>query len=172
MDFCKPSAICTERLALRGLQDRDREKLIALLTHPQVGKTYMVPELATREAAVALAQRLKGLSDDGSRCFYGIYWEDRLVGIIHSVDSTDTQVELGYAIHPDYWGRGFATEALRGAMEALLSLGIPMVTAGAFADHAASIRCMVKCGMTKLEQEETLHYLGADHRCVYYGKRQ
>lgn len=172
MDFCKPPKICTERLVLRDLQDRDREDLMALLTHPQVGKTYMVPELATREAAVALAQRLKAISDDTSRFFYGIYWEERLVGIIHSVDGAGTQVELGYAIHPDHWGRGFATEALRGAMEALFSLGFTVVSAGAFADNAASIRCMVKCGMTKLEQEETLHYLGTDHRCVYYGKHK
>lgn len=172
MDFCKPPVIRTERLALRAIEAGDRDALIALLTHPQVGKTYMVPEFTSQGEAAALAQRLEAISNDASRFFYGIYWADRLAGIIHSVDSTDTRVELGYAIHPDYSGRGIATEALRGAMDVLFDLGYSLVSAGAFDSNAASIRCMEKCGMVKLEQEETVHYRGTDHRCVYYAKRK
>ena len=170
MEFQKEPVLCTERLTLRAMEGPDRQDVVALLTHPQVGKTYMVPQFTSQADADALFQRLMAISKDASRFFYGIEFEKNLVGMIHSVDVSGGEVELGYAIHPDHWGRGVATEALGAAMEALFRAGYAMVTAGAFEHNAASIRCMEKCGMVRLSKEETIPYRGTDHLCVYYGK--
>jgi GNAT superfamily N-acetyltransferase len=45
--------------------------------------------------------------------------EPRLIGTIRiGVRSTEhRQGDLGYAVHPDHWGKGFATEALRRILE-------------------------------------------------------
>ena len=172
MEFRKEPQLRAARLVLRSMEQRDEEAMTALLTHPQVGKTYMVPQFASRADAAALFQRLKAISTDPSGFFYGIDWENRLVGIIHMVDSTEREAELGYAIHPDYCGKGVATEALGAAMAALFRAGYEMVTAGAFEHNAASIRVMEKCGMERLEKEEMIPYRGMEHRCVYYGKHK
>ena len=172
MEFQKEAVICTPRLKLRALEEADREDMLNLLTHPEVGKTYMVPEFSTRADAIPLFQRLMGISQDVSRFFYGIELENRVVGMIHIVDITDGEVELGYAIHPDFWGRGIATEALGAAMENLFRAGYETVCAGAFDHNPASMRVMEKCGMVLLDKEEMIPYRGEDHRCVYYGKRK
>lgn len=172
MEFQKEPQLRTARLTLRGITEGDQQNMIVLLTHPQVGKTYMVPRFTHEDEAVALFQRLKGISHDETRFFYGIEFENRLVGMIHTVDISGAAVELGYAIHPDHWGKGIATEALGAAMEALFRAGFETVMAGAFEHNAASIRCMEKCGMTRLNKEETIAYRGTEHRCVYYGKHK
>jgi RimJ/RimL family protein N-acetyltransferase len=172
MEFQKEPVIRTARLVLRAMEERDQQAMLDMLTHPQVGKTYMVPQFASREEALPLFQRLQGISNDVSRFFYGIQWQDRMVGMIHVVESVDQEAELGYAIHPDYWGIGIATEALGACMEALYRAGYEMVCAGAFDHNPASMRVMEKCGMVLLDKEEMIPYRGKDHRCVYYGKRK
>ncbi len=172
MAFRKEPVIHSARLTLRAMLETDEAHMVSLLTHPEVGRTYMVPRFATRADAVALFQRLKAISGDETSFFYGIEFEDRLVGMIHTVEVKGGEVELGYAIHPDHWGRGIATEALGVAMEALFRAGYETVIAGAFAHNTASIRCMEKCGMVRLDREEMIPYRGADHRCVSYGKHR
>ena len=168
MEFQKEAVICTPRLKLRALEEADREDMLNLLTHEQVGKTYMVPEFAARADAIPLFQRLMGFSQDVSRFFYGIELENRVVGMIHIVDITDGEVELGYAIHPDFWGRGIATEALGAAMENLFRAGYEMVCAGAFDHNPASMRVMEKCGMTRQSYTDEIEYRGLTHTCIYY----
>lgn len=40
------------------------------------------------------------------------------VGVVH----VEPEPDLGYMIHPDFWGQGFATEAVRGCLEYWWSL--------------------------------------------------
>ena len=172
MEFRKEPAICTPRLLLRAMEDKDQADMLALLSHPKVGEGYMVPRFASAEEALPLFQRLKGISNDPTRFFYGIQWQDHMVGMIHVVESLEQEAELGYAIHPDYWGRGIATEALGAAMEALYRAGYELVTAGAFSHNGASMRVMEKCGMKKLSKEEIIPYRGVDRLCLYFGKQK
>ena len=172
MEFQKEPVIRTARLTLRAMAETDQADMISLLAHPEVGKTYMVPEFAAPADALPLFQRLMGLSNDMSRFFYGIEFEHHIVGMIHIVDISGGEAELGYAIHPDYWGRGIATEALGAAMENLFCAGFETVCAGAFDHNPASIRVMQKCGMVLQEKEEMIPYRGTQYRCVYYGKRR
>ena len=55
--------------------------------------------------------------------------------------------ELGYSFHPGAWGQGFATELARACLEwADRVLGLPMVSAFAHPDNAASSRVLGKVG--------------------------
>ena len=172
MEFRKEQTICTPRLVLRAMEEKDQADMLSLLSHPKVGEGYMVPQFASAEEALPLFLRLKDISGDATRFFYGIQWQDHMVGMIHVVESVAQEAELGYAIHPDYWGKGIATEALGAAMEALYRAGYELVTAGAFSHNAASMRVMEKCGMEKLPKEEIIPYRGVDHLCLYFGKRK
>jgi RimJ/RimL family protein N-acetyltransferase len=55
-------------------------------------------------------------------------------------------LEIGYWIAPDHWGRGYATEAARGALEVARALGHRRVLAGHYVDNPASGRVLRKLG--------------------------
>lgn len=162
--------ITTPRLTLHTISPEDENALMDLLTHPIVGKTFMVPEFAAREEARPLAQKIASLSADDTRFVYGVFLKDHLIGIVNEVDKQDTHIELGYAYHPDYYNRGYATEVLTACIEALLSQDSPAVRTGAFPENAASIRVMEKAGMTRLEETEDVEYRGKTYRCILFQK--
>jgi RimJ/RimL family protein N-acetyltransferase len=54
--------------------------------------------------------------------------------------------ELGYWIAPDRWGRGYATEAARGALEVARAIGRRRVIAGHYLDNPASGHVLRKLG--------------------------
>jgi RimJ/RimL family protein N-acetyltransferase len=57
------------------------------------------------------------------------------------------EVEIGYWLRRDAWGRGYATEAARGVVEVARMLGHRRVSAGHFADNPASGRVLRKAGL-------------------------
>ena len=158
----------TERLQIHPICLEDREDVLDLLTNETVGKTYMLPEFTAREEAEPLFHRLVDLSQDESRFVAGVYLDDCFIGMTNAVEIKGTQVEMGYAYLPDYYNRGYATEAFRGTIQYLFSQGFETVLAGAFAENPASLRVMEKCGMTKQDYTEEIEYRGMNHTCIYY----
>lgn len=55
-------------------------------------------------------------------------------------------IELGYWVAPNFWGRGIATEAVRGVLEVARGIGLRRITAGHFVDNPASGRVLRKAG--------------------------
>ena len=158
----------TERLQIHPICLEDWENVLDLLTNEIVGKTYMLPEFQSREEAEPLFRRLVDLSQDESRFVAGVYLDDCFIGMTNAVAIKGTQVEMGYAYLPDYYNRGYATEAFRGTIQYLFSQGFETVLAGAFAENPASLRVMEKCGMTKQDYTEEIEYRGMNHTCIYY----
>lgn len=158
----------TDRLELKPIAQESLNVLTELLTDHTVKQTYMVPDFAARKEAEALAQRLIDLSGKPERHVAGIYWGSALVGILNETESAADWIEVGYALLPRYHGRGFCTEALRGAIGCFFDEGYRQVLAGAFEENAASIRVMEKAGMTRLNRREEILYRGRAHVCVYY----
>jgi RimJ/RimL family protein N-acetyltransferase len=74
-----------------------------------------------------------------------------------------TQADLGWVLHPDYTGHGYATEAVHALLEvAFNDLGLRRVTASCFADNTASWRLMERLGMSRetYAVAESLHRSG------------
>ncbi|MBQ9148741.1 MAG: GNAT family N-acetyltransferase [Oscillospiraceae bacterium] len=159
-------------LELKHFSDADWPRAAEILTSAEVAKTYMLPDFETVEAAKPLFQRLKTLSEDDKRFVRGIYDESGLVGFLNDVEISNGTVELGYAVHPDFWGRGYATRALKMAVQDLFVRGFGEVKAGAFEENPASIRVMEKAGMKRQEMTDQIEYRGAVHNCVYYSIRR
>lgn len=158
----------TDRLMLRAIDDAGLPALAELLQDDVVKQTYMVPDFASSQEALDLAKRLQMLSQTPGRNLWGICLGDSLIGIMNETEINGDQIEIGYAILPRYFNQGFATEALQGVINHLLKHGFSRVIAGAFEENLASIRVMVKCGMTRLDRQDTIEYRGKTHRCVYY----
>ncbi|MBP3452172.1 MAG: GNAT family N-acetyltransferase [Clostridia bacterium] len=164
--------IHTPRLTLRPLSPTDEDALLALLRHPAVGETYMVPDLSDPQTAQRLFQRIMTLSHDDTHFVRAIDLQGQLIGLINDTEIIGPTMELGWAIHPDHQGRGYCTEAVTTALQALFAQGYTEITAGAFPTNLASLRVMQKCSMTPLSKREAVVYRGRTHNCIFYAARR
>jgi RimJ/RimL family protein N-acetyltransferase len=61
----------------------------------------------------------------------------------------DHKVEVGWVLHPYYWGRGLATEGGRASVQfGLEKAGLDRIISTTFPGHLASRRVMEKCGLS------------------------
>jgi RimJ/RimL family protein N-acetyltransferase len=72
----------------------------------------------------------------------------------------DGDVEVGWHLHPDSWGFGYATEAARGAIQRGLAGGDPEVYCVVRPDNAASLAVCRRLGLTPLGR--TTRWYGVD----------
>ncbi|MBR5289300.1 MAG: GNAT family N-acetyltransferase [Clostridia bacterium] len=158
----------TKRLILRPIEESDMEQLLALLKNDVIKQTYMIPDFSTEEEALRLARRFMALSQGEEKLVVGIALDGRLIGFLNETEKTAEEIEVGYALHPDFHGRGYMTEAFGAVIDHLLRLGFARVIAGAFEENTASIRVMEKCGMKRSDRTEMLSYRMKEHRCVYH----
>ena len=72
------------------------------------------------------------------------------IGLEHMDDwPLEDKVEVGWVLHPYYWGRGLATEGGRASVRfGLDKIGLGRIISTTFSDHIASRRVMEKCGLT------------------------
>lgn len=167
----KPSEIITDRLCLRSIMDEDRDAVCCLLTNEIVEMTYMLPEFKSAEEIIGLFFRLKELSSINSRFVYGVALNGKIIGIINDVYICGEEIELGFAFHPDYHNKGYATETLDAAIKFLFDMGYSIVKTGAFECNLASQRVMQKAGMHRLDSNEKIDYRGVVHKCIMFEKR-
>ena len=156
----------TERLIIDAIRESDREDYFFNISHDKkVLETFICRyaeslddfDFSTYlENEDLLAIRLK---ESG-----------RLIGIILPFDEKDGSCEIGYGIGSNYWGRGYATEAVGRFIEYLFrEKKLNTVYASFFAGNDASRRVMEKCGMSfsRLSEKE-LSYMGVERDLVYY----
>ena len=165
----KKALIVTERLTIRPYALKDVDGLVNLLINPEIGKTFMVPDFDSLEKAEILAKKLIDFSkiEDTKHLEYGIYFEDKIVGFINDCGIEGDEIEIGYVIHPDYQGQGYATEAVQAILSELCEMGFRKVTAGYFAENVASRHVMEKCGMQMTDVTDEEEYRGKHHICHY-----
>jgi len=60
------------------------------------------------------------------------------------------EVEVGWHLHPDSWGRGYATEAARAVVDRAFDAGLPEVYAVVRPGNAASLAVCRRLGMAPL----------------------
>jgi RimJ/RimL family protein N-acetyltransferase len=141
----------TARLELRPIAERDVEALAALDALPEIRAAIdpfgeHVPEDPV--ALRAYARRLVGHTG-----FLAALERQTgaLVGVFQFEETDDrpAERELGYRLHPEAWGRGYATEGAAALLHAAFSRpGIARVYAHSLLSNPGSIRVMEKIGMT------------------------
>ena len=112
----------TDRLTLRPLQSTDVEAIASYSLRPEFIRFLPLPPQTMETAAQFVEQAVaNGQPDPKGDWLFAIQIreEPRLIGTIRiGVRSAEhRQGDLGYAVHPDHWGKGFATEALRRILE-------------------------------------------------------
>ena len=153
----------TEQLELRRHRLEDVQPL-----HEDFGRDEKMfefsgwnPYATEEQAAEAVQGFLDGYAQDGNagEHFYGwaIDHQGKLAGTIgaYDYDADANSIEIGCSIARRYWGKGFASEAIRAVLEYLLEEEqIDRVTAWCAADNIGSVRAMEKAGMALVSREE------------------
>jgi RimJ/RimL family protein N-acetyltransferase len=145
----------TERLTLRRIRPSDLDAFAAIMADPEVMR-FSRSGPWTRERT---REFIEGCQADYSeeRWGYGrlavVHRADnRLIGfaglaLFDDIDGSP-EVEVGYRLHPDYWGRGLGTEAAAASRDhAFRDLGMTRVISLIEPENVASIRVAEKIGM-------------------------
>ena len=159
-------------MKLREFMESDWPRLAMLATSNEVNKTYMLPDFESEEKARPLFDRLMAMSKDDKRYVRAMEEDGEFVGFCNDVERDGDSVEIGYAMCPDVWGRGYCTAALKLAIADLFEQGFDQVVAGAFVENPASLRVMEKAGMTPIDKVDEIDYRGRTHTCVYRAIRK
>ncbi|ANZ40676.1 GNAT family N-acetyltransferase [Lentzea guizhouensis] len=149
----------TERLTLRPLVASDVDELERLHADPEVMRFLDGGE----PAGDFLTDGFLAAVETGTGRFAGWFeFEDAGAGT----------VELGYRLHREFWGRGYATEGGRALIaRGFTTGGVERVFATTMAVNTGSRRVMEKCGLRYvrtffLDWDEPLP--GAEHGDVEY----
>lgn len=126
-----------------------------LAAHPEVAATTLVPHPYPGDGAVRFVEDvvLPGRAEDRLYAFVMIEG-DEVVGHISvkSVDRDKAQGEVGYWVGRPFWGRGFATEAVRQIVTfAFEDLGLRRLYAHVLAHNPASGRVLERAGFVAVE---------------------
>ena len=112
----------TDRLSLRPFAETDLDELANILARPDVMR-YLDREPMTRqEVAASLSQRvtMNRLNQQGDNLMLVIEVRDTgdLIGSVNLIwiSEEHAQGEVGYTLHPDFQGKGYASEAVRAIM--------------------------------------------------------
>jgi RimJ/RimL family protein N-acetyltransferase len=159
----------TERLLLRRALAQDAEATWAYRRRPEVSR-WITQAPATLEEyreyfgkPERLAKTLIAERDGAVVGDLMLLVEDAWAQAEVRDQARRVQAELGWSLHPDSTGRGYATEAVRELIRRCFEdLGLRRVTANCFADNVASWRLMERVGMRRelYAVRESLHRSG------------
>ena len=164
-----PWPVRTQRLTIRPATTADLSGLFEIRRRPEVAE--WLPTLPTdaeefarrqgdpRRLAVTLVMEMDDALVGDLYLHIGTPWSQDEV----KADAVATQAEIGWALSPEFAGRGLATEAAAELLRICFDdLGLRRVTASSFADNVASWRIMEKIGMRResYTRAEALHRSG------------
>lgn len=111
----------TARLLLRPWREADREPMHRMGRDPRVME-FLGP-LQTRAESDALIDRLVAMQAERGHCFWAIERQNDgmllgLCGLKYGPPGTPiaNQIEIGWRLHPDVWGAGYAREAAEASL--------------------------------------------------------
>ena len=147
----------TERLILREFAIEDWTAVLSYQRDPRYNRFY--PDRWTSRTDAEVREFVNGLVDrqrDKPRRVFqlAITLPDengRLIGNcgVRRKHDTELDADIGYELDPEYWGRGYATEAARALVSfGFGTLGVHRLSARCIADNLGSVSILKKVGMT------------------------
>lgn len=147
----KQPILVTDRLLLRSFDLVDAPEVQRLAGDYAVAATTLLPYPYPEGLAEVWIASLREGIEHGEVASFAVTLsaESRLIGGVRlQIDEHHARGELGFWVGKPYWGRGYATEAVRAVIEYAFSvLRLHRVYAIHFSRNPASGRVMEKCGM-------------------------
>ncbi|MCT8974046.1 GNAT family N-acetyltransferase [Microbaculum marinisediminis] len=144
--------IRTERLVLRPYR-ADEADLLGLLLRDRRVVFWQTERVTERDVAGVLTRSL-ALRPRGLGWFAAFRHDDgRFVGnaILQPLDGTE-EIEIGYHLVPEAWGKGYAREAAAAVLDyGFQALRLPRIVAVVLPENARSQRVLERLGLPYIE---------------------
>ena len=154
--FAPAYPIQTERLLLRPYADGDFEALLAIESRADVNRYLYSEPRGPDEVRDILRRKLgqTGLEGEGDTLAVACTLRETgaMIGgcILHWVSAEHSVGEIGFVLHPDHHGHGYAAEATRPLLEfGFATVGLHRIIGRLEARNAASARVLEKLGMRR-----------------------
>ncbi len=140
----------TERLLLRPLEQTDAEACVAMRYHPEVVKWLPAEPGTPMDNVRFTIDRFGEFWRERGYAPWGIFLGNRLIGhgglnFLTAFSAT----EVIWALHPNFWGEGYATEMGRAALGfGFETLRLPLIFAITRPDNIASQAVMKRLGLS------------------------
>lgn len=160
----------SSRLDMIRIGESGAEGLFAIRSHPEVSLFTRRPLDRSVADTRAFVQKIEA----GIESREWLYWmikekqSGKVVGTLclWHFDETRSQAEVGYELHPDFWGRGYTTEALDRLLRyAFEEMALKELRAYTDQGNHASIRVLEKCGFIR---RGTAEERGPDGQRILY----
>lgn len=144
----------TKQLILRELTESDAKVIFSILSNPQVTRYYGKDTFESLDEAKEFIHYFKQKFYENRGFRWGIEIKEtkQLIGTI-GLDAwvpKQRRAEIGYEIHPDYWKKGYATEAaLKAISFGFDSLELIRIGAIIFPKNEPSNKLLNKLGFQK-----------------------
>ncbi|MGG2065014.1 GNAT family N-acetyltransferase [Bacillus sp. S14(2024)] len=148
----KYPTLITERLCLRPLTIQDAADIFEYASNPEIA-TYTVwyPHETLQDSQI-FVQSILDQYEKGEMAAYGIELknEKRIIGTCGFIeyDKNHHKAELAYALSPNYWRRGIATEAAKACIHyGFETLQLNRIEARCHASNVQSEQVLKRLGM-------------------------
>lgn len=167
----EPRRIETERLILRPYETRDVERILDIHSRLEVIRWLSNPPytpMADLDEAHAWIARWAGVHEQNPR-LGGWAIEVRATGVVAGtvllaeLPQGDGRVQIGWHLHPDSAGHGYATEAAAEILALGFELGLPEIWVDMYPDNAPSAAVAMRLGIPDLGVRDDPWY-GGDSR--------
>jgi RimJ/RimL family protein N-acetyltransferase len=147
--------ITTERLVVRPWRLDEADRFFDIYRRPEVVRWLGGEPMQDRGEAIAMIERnLTRFEADPRFGSWGVI--DGSTGvpvgsvILKPLPGGEGEVEIGWQLHPDSWGNGFASEAARAVLDHGFADGLPEVWAVTDLDNQRSVAVCRRIGMSLL----------------------
>lgn len=144
----------TERLILRQYTDNDAEALFSFRSNPQAMHFVPRPLHQSTEDALKMIAQITDNIVANTAIGWAVELKEsgKVIGSVsfHRIEKEHHRGELGYMIHPDYWGKGLVPEAAAAAVHyGFKGLHFHSIEAIIDPDNVASARVLEKLNFVK-----------------------
>lgn len=148
--------ILTERLLLRRPRMDDLDAMFEIMSDPLAMRYWSTLPHASKEVTGPWLERMIARTEAGGEDFI-IEHEGRVIGDVGAGRLPD----FGFIIHPDYWGRGFATEASLACIAHIFrNAAATELRADVDPRNVASLRVLARLGFVETGRAERTFLLG------------
>jgi ribosomal-protein-alanine N-acetyltransferase len=150
--FADLKPVETKRLRLRRVRMDDAAALLAYATDPRVVQhTFYsrdMPLSAMRSYLREVIDRY--WRDEPGQWAITLHGSDEAIGLVGFGEGSSRHRtgEIGYELHPNYWGQGYATEAVHAVLAYGFERKLYRIEARIFANNSASIAVARRVGLT------------------------
>ena len=146
----------TERLRLRPAKPDDLEPLHAILSDPRAMTYWSSPPHGNIDQTRDWLSSMIAIDAAEGEDFI-VEHDGKLVGKA----GLWRFPEIGFILHPDFWGRGFAREALALVLDRAFGVhGLPKVEADVDPRNAASLKLLESLGFRETGRAERTWHVG------------